>query len=207
MTIVFHLRKLFTFLFLLGASGFASGQKFKVATVDFNYLIAQYYIYEQAVEERKFEEEAIQEEAFERQKRIDALGAELDRMVKEIQDPTISAARKQVVRQQAQVKEADLKALVREKTVYLETSQKALLLKMNSLQEEINNTIGEAIQEYAETQDVDFVFDGTGVSTQRVPFLLYVRNPVDLTDPVLEIINKDAPRKPENDNPPKEDNK
>ena len=72
MTIVFHLRKLFTFLFLLGASDLLRA-KIQGGYSRFQLLIAQYYIYEQAVEERNFEEEAIQEEVFERQKRIDAL--------------------------------------------------------------------------------------------------------------------------------------
>lgn len=187
-------RKLPVLVFFLASVSLAHGQKFKVATVDFNRLITNYYVYQQAIEEKRVEVEAIREEDFGRQERIKALKAELENMINEINDPSLSAARRQTVSQAAKSKEADLQALIRERDVFLETSDKNLNQKMNALQDEINNLVAEAVRGYAETQEVDFVFDEAGRSLQQVPFLIYVRNRIDLTDAVLEILNKDAPK-------------
>lgn len=187
-------RKLLCLALLLATASLAPAQKFKVATVDFNRLITSYYVYQQAIEEKQVEVEAIREEDFGRQERIKALKTELEKMILEINDSSLSAARRQAVQQAAKSKEADLQALVRERDVFLETSDKNLNQKMNALQDDINNTVAEAVREYAETQEVDFVFDETGRSLQQVPFLIYVRNRIDLTDAVLEILNKDAPK-------------
>jgi len=192
-------RKLSVLVFFLASVSLAQGQKFKVATVDFNRLITNYYVYQQAIEEKRVEVEAIREEDFGRQERIKALKAELENMINEINDPSLSAARRQTVSQAAKSKEADLQALIRERDVFLETSDKNLNQKMNALQDEINNLVAEAVREYAETQEVDFVFDEAGKSLQQVPFLIYVRNRIDLTDAVLEILNKDAPKTTENE--------
>lgn len=187
-------RKWPVLVFFLASVSLAHGQKFKVATVDFNRLITNYYVYQQAIEEKRVEVEAIREEDFGRQERIKALKAELENMINEINDPSLSAARRQTVSQAAKSKEADLQALIRERDVFLETSDKNLNQKMNALQDEINNLVAEAVRGYAETQEVDFVFDEAGRSLQQVPFLIYVRNRIDLTDAVLEILNKDAPK-------------
>jgi outer membrane protein len=197
MTNVFSIRKSLSIFLLIAVTGLASGQKFKVATIDFQYLASQYHVVQQALEEKAYEQEALEDEKFEREKRIKNLQAELERMVKEMQDPTLSASRRQTVREAAQSKEADVQALVRERTVFIEDSLKNLQKKYRAQSEQINDTIAQTVREFAATKDVDFVFDGTGLSNQNVPFLIYVRDPVDFTDAVLEILNKDAPKKTE----------
>lgn len=185
--------KYLSLVVLMATASLSPAQKFKVATVDFNYLLANYYVFKEALQEKQVETETIQEEDFGRKKRIDALRQELERMAAEVNDPSLSESRREAVAQALQSKDADLKALMRERDVFLETSRNNLEQKMMSLQSDINRTIAETVQEYAASQDVDFVFDETGVSLSRVPFLIYVRDKIDFTEPVLKILNADAP--------------
>ena len=171
----------------------AHAQKFKVATVDFNHLIINYYIYQQAIEEKNVELEDIQKEDAGRQKRIKKLEEEIKLLVTDARDPALADARRQQAMKSAQLRENDLKALLREREVFLTDSERNLAQKMATLRAEINGEVEEAVQKYAASQDVDFVFDETGKSLQEVPFLIYVRNRIDLTDAVLKILNKDAP--------------
>ena len=116
-------------------------------------------------------------------------------MVKEVKDPSLSQERRRAVSEMAQSKEADLVALERERKVFLETSDQNLAQKMDALQKKITQTVMETVNEYAATQDVDFVFDESGLSRSEIPFLIYVRDRIDLTEEVLKILNKDAPKK------------
>lgn len=171
----------------------ASAQKFKVATVDMSVLIREFHRFKAAQAEKDFEVETIRKEDKGRLQRIKAIADELERMVKEIKDPSLSQNKREAVGQMVRSKEADLQALERERQVFLETSDKSLAQKMETLQSQITQTVMDTVNEYAATQDVDFVFDESGISRSEVPFLIYVRNRIDLTEAVLKILNKDAP--------------
>ena len=58
---------------------------------------------------------------------------------------------------------------------------------------DIRNKVETAVSEHAATLDVNLVFDESGLTSSRTPFLIYSRNAVDLTDAVLKKLNKDAP--------------
>ena len=40
---------------------------------------------------------------------------------------------------------------------------------------------------------MDYVVDSSGLTTAQVPFLLFAREKVDLTDDLLKILNKESP--------------
>jgi outer membrane protein len=47
--------------------------------------------------------------------------------------------------------------------------------------------------EQAQTDDYDFVFDKSGMSTSQVPFILFAKDAYDITATILTDLNKDAP--------------
>jgi Skp family chaperone for outer membrane proteins len=53
--------------------------------------------------------------------------------------------------------------------------------------------IRKLVEEQAKTDDYDYVFDKSGLSTSQVPFLLYTKDATDITADLLKDLNKDAP--------------
>jgi Skp family chaperone for outer membrane proteins len=170
-----------------------AAEKLKVATVDMGTLVRQYHRYQSAQKEKQLEIESIREAERERLLGIQALEEELNTMVKEMKDPSFSLAKRNAIREEAAVKQADLQALERELNVFLNRRDQELREKMATLQNEIVQDVMEKVNAYAETREVDLVLDESGISTTEVPFLIYVREKIDLTDPVLKLLNADAP--------------
>jgi len=53
------------------------------------------------------------------------------------------------------------------------------------------------VRKAGEEKGYDFIFDRSGTSGAQIPILSYAKDATDLTAPLLEIINKDAPAKAE----------
>jgi Skp family chaperone for outer membrane proteins len=53
--------------------------------------------------------------------------------------------------------------------------------------------IRKLVEEQAKTDNYDYVFDKSGLSTSQVPFLLYTKDATDITAGLLKDLNKDAP--------------
>lgn len=53
--------------------------------------------------------------------------------------------------------------------------------------------IRKLVEEQAKTDNYDYVFDKSGLSTSQVPFLLYTKDATDVTAGLLKDLNKDAP--------------
>jgi hypothetical protein len=57
----------------------------------------------------------------------------------------------------------------------------------------ILDEIRKLVEEKAKTEDYDYVFDKSGLSTSQVPFFLYTKDATDITAVLLKDLNKDAP--------------
>ena len=53
--------------------------------------------------------------------------------------------------------------------------------------------IRKLVEEQAKTDNYDYVFDKSGLSTSQVPFLLYTKDATDITAGLLKDLNKDGP--------------
>ena len=53
--------------------------------------------------------------------------------------------------------------------------------------------IRKLVEDRAKSDDYDYVFDKSGLSTSQVPFLLYTKDATDITAGLLDQLNKDAP--------------
>jgi Skp family chaperone for outer membrane proteins len=67
---------------------------------------------------------------------------------------------------------------------------------MVGLMNDIRSDVVNVVNQYAEGAEVDYVFDESGLTSTQVPFIVYVRNRVDITADVLKLLNKDAPKDP-----------
>ena len=171
----------------------AQGGSLKIATVDMQQLFKEYHRTNEAQKQINVERAKIQTENNERLARIRELEAELQTMRKQLEDPSLSEKRKQDLLKEFNMKRQEGVALDRERREYLQRRNTALNEKMVQRMRGILEEIRKLVEERAKSEDFDYVFDKSGLSTSQVPFLLYTKDATDVTPGILTDLNKDAP--------------
>ena len=173
--------------------GTASAQKLKIATVDMQSLFKDYY---RTAEEQKninVERAHIQKDNNERLTRVREISDNLDKLRKQIQDPSISDKKKQELTAEFSSLAEEGQAIDRERQEFLQRRNNQLNEKMVERMRDILNEIRKTVEDQAKTEDYDYVFDKSGLSTTQVPFLLYTKDATDITPGLLERLNESAP--------------
>lgn len=170
-----------------------SAQAPKVAIVDMGKLLNEYHETRAAQAEDQSEKEKIQAQDNERMAAIQELDTELKKIAQSMQDPSLAAEKREEIRQKGLDKQQTLMALQRERQESTQRRVNALKEHMVAKMQDIRKTVIDRVNKYGEENKYDYVFDQTGLSTNYVPFLLYVRDKQDITDEILADLNKDAP--------------
>jgi Skp family chaperone for outer membrane proteins len=127
---------------------------------------------------------------------VEAIKAIEEAMAKkqnEFNDPSLAEKKRKEIAASAQELAATRSVLIKEGDEFLKKQRRSLNQKMVGMINDIRNKVETAVSEHAATLDVNLVFDESGLTSSRTPFLIYSRNTVDLTDAVLKKLNKDAP--------------
>ena len=165
----------------------------KIATVDMQELFRQYHRTNEAQQQINVERARIQQDNNERLARIRELEESLGNLRKEIEDPSVADSRKQTLYRDLQAQQQEAVHLDRERREFLQRRNQALNEKMVQRMRGILEEIRALVEEQARSDDFDFVFDKSGLSTSQVPVLLYTKDATDITSVLLENLNKDAP--------------
>ena len=181
---------------LLFATSPLQAQALKIATVDMQALFKDYHRTNEAQKQINVERARIQKENNERLSRIRELETELQSLRKQLEDPSISDKKKQELFKEFQMKTQEGVALDRERREYLQRRNAALNEKMVQRMRGILEEIRKLVEDQAKSDDFDYVFDKSGLSTSQVPFLLYTKDATDITPGLLKELNKDAPAAP-----------
>lgn len=171
----------------------AQDNKLKIATVDMQELFKQYYKTNDAQKQINVERARIQKENNERLARIRELEDALGSLRKQLEDPSINDSKKQGLYKDWQTQQQEGIALDRERREFLQRRNQALNEKMVQRMKGILEEIRKLVEEQAKSDDFDYVFDKSGLSTSQVPFLLYTKDATDITAGLLKTLNKDAP--------------
>ena len=180
-------------ILMLTVPAVAQDNKLKIATVDMQTLFKQYHRTNEAQKEINVERAKIQQNNTERLEPIRSLEDELQGLRKQLDDPSISDKRKQDLFKNFQMKTQEGVALDRERREFLQRRNTALNEKMVQKMRGILEEIRKLVEDRAKSDDYDYVFDKSGLSTSQVPFLLYTKDATDITGGLLEQLNKDAP--------------
>jgi outer membrane protein len=165
----------------------------KIATVDMQELFKQYYRTAEAQKQINVERARIQKDNNERLARIRELETNLGNLKKQIEDPSINDSKKQALFKDWQMQQQEGIALDRERREFLQRRNQALNEKMVQRMKGILEEIRKLVEEKAKSDNYDYVFDKSGLSTSQVPFLLYTKDATDVTAGLLKDLNKDAP--------------
>lgn len=175
----------------------AQDAKLKIATVDMQELFKQYHRTSEAQKQINVERARIQKDNNERLARIRELETNLGGLKKQIEDPSINDSKKQELFKDWQLQQQEGIALDRERREFLQRRNQALNENMVQRMKGILEEIRKLVEEQAKTDDYDYVFDKSGLSTSQVPFLLYTKDATDVTASLLKDLNKDAPAESE----------
>ena len=174
-----------------------SAEPLKIAMIDMKKVLTQFHETVAADAEEKVERADIQKDNVERIAAIKSMEEEMRTLRGQFQDTTISPEKKKAIAQAFGEREQTLVALKREREEFIQRKSRGLNQKMVGKLQRIREVVGKQVQDHAAAINVDYVFDSSGLTSAQVPFVLYVRNKVDITEDVLKLLNKDAPAKSE----------
>ena len=190
-----HIRRFLALAFAASLATMAVAQegKLNIATVDMQELFKQYYRTNEAQKEINVERARINKDNNERQTKIRELADSLAKLQKQLEDPSLADSKKQTLYKEWQAQQQEGIALDRERREFLQRRNQALNEKMVQRMKGILEEIRKIVEEQAKTDNYDYVFDKSGLSTSQVPFLLYTKDATDITAGLLKDLNKDAP--------------
>jgi Skp family chaperone for outer membrane proteins len=114
-----------------------------------------------------------------------------------LDDPSIAESRRHRDLNEWNSKQQEGIALDRERREFLQRRNPSLNENMVQRMKGILDEIRKLVEEKAKTEDYDYVFDKSGLSTSQVPFFLYTKDATDITAVLLKDLNKDAPAESE----------
>jgi outer membrane protein len=189
------IRRVFTscIALLMISGSFAQGGKPKVATVDMQQLFKEYFKTNEAQQQINVQRAKIQKDNNVKLTSIRDIESSLTVLKKDLEDPTLSAEKRQQAYKEHQAKFQEAVQLDKERREYLGRKNQALNEQMTQRMRGILEEIRKVVEERAKSEDFDYVFDKSGTSTSQVPFLLYTKDAADMTEALLKDLNKDAP--------------
>lgn len=189
------IRRILTVAFAASFATMAAAQdgKLNIATVDMQELFKQYYKTSEAQKQINIEKARIQKDNNERLAKLRELQESIEKLKKQLEDPALNDSKKQTLYKDFQSQNQEGVALDRERREFLERRNRALQEKMLQRMKGILEEIRKLVEEKAKTENFDYVFDKSGLSTTQVPFLLYTKDKTDITAGLLKDLNKGAP--------------
>lgn len=172
-----------------------SAEDLKVATVDMQRLLKDYYRTEEAQQELNEKQALLTQANNEKQRDIKLLEDELNTLRKQLEDPSLNEAKKKEIYEQLQLKQQEGIAMQRSLKEYLDRKRRQVGEEMNRQMRGILEEITQLLEEQAKAGDYDFIFDKSGNSHIQVPVLLFSKDSYDITEGLLKELNKDAPKK------------
>src|SRR3954453_17293817 len=174
--------------FALPAAGFAQG--LKIGTVDMNRAFKEYTKTKDA--EKKINE-AKDSAKKEYDDRADAYKKSLDEINKlnqQLDSPALAGDKKTQLAKERDEKIANIKNMERENNEFRQTRERQLQEQALRMREGIVKEISDVVMDKVKANNLDLVFDKSGMSLNGVPLLMYSKNNVEFTNDVITVLNK-----------------
>jgi outer membrane protein len=177
-----------------GTMATAQTQSGRIATVDMNRIFNEYY--KKPIAEAKLKETA---DSF--TKEHDEMVADYKKAVEELnklrddQDkPEYTAEVREQKRKAVQEKLAETQKKQRDIEEYRRSHQKILEDQTLRMRQSIIKEINEVIQKESRDAGYLLVFDKSGSTLNQVPAVIFAQDSLEITDDIVKILNKNAPK-------------
>src|SRR6185437_8138208 len=115
---------------------------------------------------------------------------EINNLNKQLESPALSADKKTQVAKDRDDKIANIKNMEREISDFRQTRERQLQEQLLRVREGIVKEITDVVMERVKTNNLDLVFDKSGMSINGVPVLLYSHDNIDFTNDIIAVLNK-----------------
>ena len=115
---------------------------------------------------------------------------EINSLNKQLDAPALTAEAKTQKAKERDDKIANIKKMEREINDFSQTRERQLQEQLMRMREGIVKEITDVVVEKVKTNNMDFVFDKSGVSLNGVPIVMYAPANVDFTNDIIAVLNK-----------------
>ncbi len=180
----------------------ARGQSIKIGTVDMNRAFKEFNKTKDAEAKINEAKNQAKKEYDDRANAYKKVLDEVNGLNKQLDSPALSADKKAQTAKERDDKIANIKNMEREITEFRQTRERQLQEQALRMREGIVKEITDVVMEKVKANNLDFVFDKSGMSLNGVPLLMYSRNDVDFTNDVIAVLNKPGRAAPATKSPP-----
>jgi outer membrane protein len=176
-----------TLAFPIGA--FAQGTP-KIGTVDMQRAFKEYNKTKEAEVKINDAKNAAKKEYDDRAEAYKKALDEINNLNKQLESPALSADKKTQTAKERDDKIANIKNMEREISDFRQTRERQLQEQLMRVREGIVKEITDVVMEKVKANNLDLVFDKSGMSINGVPVLMYAHDNVDFTNDIIAVLNK-----------------
>jgi outer membrane protein len=173
--------------FPIGA--FAQGT-LKVGTVDMQKAFKEYNKTKEAEVKINDAKNAAKKEYDDRAEAYKKALDEINNLNKQLESPALSADKKTQTAKDRDDKIANIKNMEREISDFRQTRERQLQEQLMRMREGIVKEITDVVIDKVKANNLDLVFDKSGMSINGVPVLMYSHDNIDFTNDVIAVLNK-----------------
>src|SRR6202163_212372 len=176
-------------LLALPVAAFAQGT-LKIGTVDMQRAFKEYSKTKDAEAKINEAKNAAKKEYDDRADGYKKALDEINNLNKQLDAPALSADAKTQKAKERDDKIANIKNMEREITEFRQTRERQLQEQAMRMREGIVKEITDVVLEKVKSNNLDLVFDKSGMSLNGVPLLMYSKDNVDFTNDVITELNR-----------------
>ena len=170
-------------------AGLAQGTM-KIGTVDMQRAFKEYNKTKEAEVKINDAKNAAKKEYDDRAESYKKALDEINNLNKQLESPALSADKKSQTAKERDDKIANIKNMEREISDFRQTRERQLQEQLMRVREGIVKEITDVVMDKVKANNLDFVFDKSGMSLNGVPLLMYSRDAVEFTNDVVAVLNK-----------------
>src|SRR5436305_4575853 len=170
-------------------AAFAQGT-LKIGTVDMQRAFKEYTKTKEAEVKINDAKNAARKEYDDRAEDYKKALDEINNLNKQLESAALSADKKTQTAKERDDKIAKIKNMEREISDFRQTRERQLQEQLMRMREGIVKEITDVVMEKVKANNMDLVFDKSGVSLNGVPVLMYSHGDVDFTNDIITVLNK-----------------
>lgn len=170
-------------------AAFAQGAA-KIGTVDMQRAFKEYNKTKDAEQKINDARSAAKKEYDDRAEAYKKALDEINSLNKQLDAPALTAEAKTQKAKERDDKIANIKKMEREINEFSQTRDRQLQEQLARMRDGIVREITDVVLEKVKTNNMEFVFDKSGVSLNGVPIVLYAPANVDFTNDIITVLNK-----------------
>ena len=179
----------FALTLALPIAAFAQGTM-KIGTVDMQRAFKDYNKTKEAEAKINDAKNAAKKEYDDRAEAYKKSLDEINNLNKQLESSALSADKKTQIAKERDDKIANIKNMEREISDFRQTRERQLQEQLMRVREGIVKEITDVVMEKVKTNNLDLVFDKSGMSINGVPVLLYSHDNIDFTNDIIAVLNK-----------------